>query len=72
MHLEYTEKPATVPVFLCLRFTAVAAYRAMALTTLHTNLGVSGEEALQHASPLMNCANTLTFLGTMPSLLYAA
>ena len=29
------------------------------------NPGVSGEEALQHASLLMNCVNTLTFLGAM-------
>lgn len=29
------------------------------------NAGVSGEEALQHASLLLNCVNTLSFLGTM-------
>ena len=29
------------------------------------NAGVSGEEALQHASLLMSCVNTLTFLGAM-------
>ncbi|MDY7583786.1 DUF3077 domain-containing protein [Pseudomonas sp. CCI3.1] len=29
------------------------------------NPGVSGEEALQHASLLMNCVNTLSFLGAM-------
>ncbi|MDN5391544.1 DUF3077 domain-containing protein [Pseudomonas sp. FSL R10-0056] len=29
------------------------------------NPGVSGEEALQHASLLLNCVNTLSFLGAM-------
>lgn len=29
------------------------------------NAGVCGEEALQHASLLLNCANTLSFLGAM-------
>ena len=29
------------------------------------NAGVSGEEALQHASHLLSCVNTLTFLGAM-------
>ena len=29
------------------------------------NPGVSCEEALQHASLLMNCVNTLSFLGAM-------
>ena len=29
------------------------------------NPGVSGEEALQHASLIMNCIDTLTFLGAM-------
>ena len=27
--------------------------------------GVSGEEALQHASLLLNCVNTLSYLGAM-------
>ena len=27
--------------------------------------GVSGEDALQHASLLLNCVNTLSFLGAM-------
>ena len=27
------------------------------------NAGVSGEEALQHASLILNCVNTLSFLG---------
>lgn len=29
------------------------------------NAGISGEEALQHTSLLLNCVNTLTFLGAM-------
>ena len=29
------------------------------------NAGVSGEEALQHASLLLNCVNTLSFLGAV-------
>lgn len=29
------------------------------------NPGISGEDALQHASLLMNCVNTLTYLGAM-------
>ena len=29
------------------------------------NPGVSGEDALQHASLILNCVNTLSFLGAM-------
>jgi hypothetical protein len=29
------------------------------------NTGVSGEDALQHASLLLSCVNTLAFLGAM-------
>lgn len=29
------------------------------------NAGISGEEALQHASLLLNCVNTLSFLGAI-------
>lgn len=29
------------------------------------NAGISGEEALQHASLLLDCVNTLSFLGAM-------
>ena len=40
-------------------------YNAQNQCLFSVNAGVSAEEALQHASLLMNCVNTLSFLGAV-------
>ena len=40
-------------------------YNAMNQRLFSVNAGVSAEEALQHASLLLNCVNTLSFLGAV-------
>lgn len=40
-------------------------YNAQNQCLFSVNAGVSAEEALQHASLLLNCVNTLSFLGAV-------
>ena len=40
-------------------------YNALNQHLFSVNAGVSAEEALQHASLLLNCVNTLSFLGAV-------
>ena len=40
-------------------------YNALNQRLFSVNSGVSAEEALQHASLLLNCVNTLSFLGAV-------
>lgn len=40
-------------------------YNALNQRLFSVNAGVSAEEALQHASLLLNCVNTLSFLGAV-------
>lgn len=40
-------------------------YSALNQHLFSVNAGVSAEEALQHASLLLNCVNTLSFLGAV-------
>ena len=40
-------------------------YNAQNQRLFSVNAGVSAEEALQHASLLLNCVNTLSFLGSV-------
>ena len=40
-------------------------YNAQNQRLFSVNAGVSAEEALQHASLLLNCVNTLSFLGAV-------
>lgn len=40
-------------------------YNAMNQRLFSVNAGVSAEEALQHASLLLNCVNTLSLLGAV-------
>ena len=40
-------------------------YNALNQHLFSVNAGISAEEALQHASLLLNCVNTLSFLGAV-------
>ena len=51
------------PVIYTIGGVSFGKYNAQNQRLFSVNAGVSAEEALQHASLLLNCVNTLSFLG---------